>query len=145
MVKKDNRRHPDERLNLKDEPSSALVGRKRQCTATSKATGERCKRYVSAGMRTCRVHGSATRRTKVAAAKRIAQASGYAAEMLVEFMADPATPLKDRVQIAQDLLNRAGLGGRQQVEIGMQTVSEVYARIVLDSSVAIDAEVVDEL
>lgn len=141
MVKKDNRRDPDERRNLKDVPSSALVGPKRQCTATSKATGERCKRYVSPGMRTCRVHGSATRKTKVAAAKRIAQASGYAAEMLVEFMADPATPLKDRVQIAQDLLNRAGVAGKSAEQ---NERFELYQNIVLASTVPLNGPKPDD-
>lgn len=133
------RRDPEERKTLKDEVQvgSDLLAPKRQCTAKSKATGQQCKRYVALGMRTCNVHGSATRRSKVAAAKRIAQASGFAAELLVEFMADPSVELKTRVQIAQDLLNRAGVAGKQGIEFSGKTVSELYANIVLESTIPI--------
>jgi len=97
--------------------SSGKALTSQRCTATSKRTGERCRAWALRGARTCRVHGSATRATKVATAKRIAQASGYAAEMLVEFMADPNVDLKTRIQISQDLLNRAGVNGKQELEV----------------------------
>lgn len=107
-----------------------------QCTATSKRTGERCRAWALRGQKTCRVHG-ANRLSAAKAQRVIAGASGFAAEMLVEFMADPKVDMKSRVQIAQDLLNRAGIAGKQQLEIGMQTVSETYARIVLNSTVPV--------
>jgi len=88
-----------------------------RCTATSKRTGERCRAWALRGAKTCRVHGSATRASKVAAAKRVAEASGFAADMLAEFMADPNVDLKTRTQIAQDLLNRAGVNGKQELEV----------------------------
>ncbi len=95
--------------------ASALTSQR--CTATSKRTGERCRAWALRGARTCRVHGSATKASKVAAAKRIAQASGFAADMLAEFMADPKVDIKTRTQIAQDLLSRAGVNGKQEVEV----------------------------
>jgi len=52
-----------------------------------------------------------------AAAKRIAQASGYAADMLVEFMADPDIDVQTRTKIAQDLLNRAGVSEKTILEL----------------------------
>ena len=126
------KRDPLGRENPLDDLDSARLAPRRQCKATSKRTGERCKRFVAIGQVTCNMHG-ANGRSRAKAAKVIAGASGYAAEMLAEFMADPSVPVKDRVQIAQDLLNRAGIAGKQQLEIGMQTVSEVYANIVLGS------------
>lgn len=97
-----------------------LMESKRQCPAISKRTGERCKRYCALGMRSCRWHGSATRVAKTAAAKRIAQASGYAADMLVEFMADPEVNIDLRTKIAQDLLNRAGVSEKTVLQIGVE-------------------------
>lgn len=105
----------DDRLDEAD-----LMSRKRQCPATSKRTGERCKRYCAPGARTCKFHGSATRRAKTAAAKRVAQASGYAADMLVEFMADPEVDIKLRTNIAQDLLDRSGVSAKTVLQIGVE-------------------------
>ncbi len=97
-----------------------LLESNRQCPAMSKRTGERCKRFCAMGMRTCRWHGSATRVARTAAAKRIRQASGYAADMLVEFMADPEVGLELRTRIAQDLLNRAGVSEKTVLQIGVE-------------------------
>ncbi|NRD08406.1 hypothetical protein [Rathayibacter agropyri] len=104
----------------------------RQCTAMSKRSGEQCKNYVGVGLRTCRMHGSATRRSKTAAAKRIAQAAGYAADLLAELMADPEVQTKERAQIAQDFLNRAGLNGKRELEVKISKWDEVSADIVID-------------
>lgn len=95
--------------------ASALTSQR--CTATSKRTGERCRAWALRGAKTCRVHGSATKASKVAAATRIAQASGYAADMLVEFMADPNVDIKQRTAIAMDLLGRAGVNGKHEVSV----------------------------
>ncbi|OJX63903.1 MAG: hypothetical protein BGO95_06885 [Micrococcales bacterium 73-13] len=96
----------------------------------SKRTGERCKRYCALGQVTCNMHG-ANGRSKAKAAKVIAGASGYAAEMLVEFMADPAVPVKDRTQIAQDLLNRANVVGKTNIELDARM--QTWQRVLIES------------
>lgn len=96
---------------------SSLLAPKRQCSAMSRRTGEQCKNFCSLGLRTCRFHGSGTLKSKLSAAKVIAQASGYSAELLVELMSDPKVDLKTRVQISQDLLTRAGVNGKQEIEV----------------------------
>lgn len=111
------RRTPLERANPLKDLNSADVAPKRQCPKMSKRTGEQCKRYCAPGFRTCRWHGSATTKSKVAAAKRIAKASGFAADMLVEFMADPDVDVKLRTTIAQDLLNRANVVGTTAIQL----------------------------
>lgn len=111
------RRTPLERANPLNDLNSADVAPKRQCPKMSKRTGEQCKRYCAPGFRTCRWHGSATTKSKVAAAKRIAKASGFAADMLVEFMADPDVTVELRTKIAQDLLNRANVVGTTAIEL----------------------------
>lgn len=111
------RRTPLERANPLNDLNSADLAPKRQCPKMSKRTGEQCKRYCAPGFRTCRWHGSATTKSKVAAAKRIAKASGFAADMLVEFMADPDVDVKLRTTIAQDLLNRANVVGTTAIQL----------------------------
>jgi len=85
----------------------------------SKRTGEQCGRYCAPGFRTCNWHGSSNKVSKMAAAKRIAKASGYAAEMLVEFMADPKVDVKLRTSIAQDLLSRANVTAKTAIELSV--------------------------
>ena len=120
----------------------AYLSPNRQCTATSKRTGNRCNNRAMIGQRTCRMHGGSTKRARTAANKRIAQASGYAADMLVEFMADPAVAIDLRTKIAQDLLNRAGVSASQllQVEVGAK-FQDVLEGVLID--VDVDANVVD--
>lgn len=122
-----------------------------QCTATSKRTGLRCRAWALKGARTCRMHGSATRKARVAAAERIRQASGYAADMLVEFMADPKVEIGLRTKIAQDLLSRAGITEKHQLNLGMEPRNwdDVMAGVLVDIVPAdddaniVDAEVVE--
>ena len=84
---------------------------------------------------TCRVHGSATKRSARAAEKVIAESKGYAAEMLVEFMADPHVDIKHRIQIAQDLLTRANVSGKTMVEIDRY---DFYANVIEASTIPVD-------
>ena len=109
-----------------------LLTPNRQCSAISKRTGERCKNLAMTAQRTCRMHGGATRKARVAAAKRIADASGYAADMLVELMADPTVDIKQRTAIAQDLLTRAGISGKQQVEVEVRNYEDVLDTVLVD-------------
>lgn len=141
------KRDPLEIASLMNE-RHAVSPTAQQCTATSKRTGERCKAWAIRGARTCRMHGSATRRARVAAAERISQASGYAADMLVEFMADPTVDLKYRISIADKLLDRAGLN---QQNIAVQIQQERWANVmegvlvdVTPDEEILDAEVVEE-
>ena len=131
-----------------------LLSPHRQCTAISKRSNERCKNLAMTAQRTCRMHGGATRRSKVAAAKRIADASGYAAELLVEFMADPKVDIRNRIAIAQDLLNRANVSGKTVVSVESAGLYErILGASILPSdefddldgdSNVIDAEIVED-
>jgi hypothetical protein len=55
-----------------------------QCTATSKRSGERCRAWAIAGAKTCRTHGSATKRARNKAALRRADAKALAALQALE-------------------------------------------------------------
>ncbi|WP_334147572.1 hypothetical protein [Microbacterium sp.] len=147
--KNDRQKRPLERHNPLND--AHLMESKRQCPAISKRTGERCKRYCALGMRSCRWHGSATRVAKTAAAKRIAQASGYAADMLVEFMADPEVNIDLRTKIAQDLLNRAGVSEKTVLQIGVEQprsfldfVGDALVDVETDDHNIMDAVVIED-
>lgn len=43
----------------------------RQCTATSKRSGERCKKWAIKGAKTCLAHGSGSKKARAAAARRV--------------------------------------------------------------------------
>ena len=116
-----------EPLNIPKDGSLMLS--KRQCPAMSKRTGEQCKNYCSLGMRTCRFHGSGTKRAKISAAKTVASWLGWSAEFVAEVMADPSVPLKLRVQIAQDLMTRGGINGKQEVEVNVNGMAPWEAQL----------------
>lgn len=126
---------------------------KRQCTAHSKHTGQQCGRYAMRGLRVCVVHGGATRQAKAKAAQRIQEASGYAADLLVELMANPDIDVKTRTQIAQDLLNRSGVSEKHILQIGAERpksfedwVGETIIDVLVDDDDpnVIDAEVIED-
>lgn len=125
---------------------------KRQCTAMSKHTGQQCGRYAMKGLRVCVMHGGATRQAKAKAAERIQQASGYAADLLVEMMANPDIDVKTRTQIAQDLLDRSGVNSKTILQIGIEPPKsfEMFVGDALvdvadgDDSNVMDAEVIDD-
>ncbi|MFD8556802.1 hypothetical protein ACFV1N_05875 [Streptosporangium canum] len=75
-----------------------------QCTATSKATGERCRlRVVGGGV--CRVHGGAAPQVAAAREARVValQASASSAPVVVR---DPATALYGAAQDADEVVQR---------------------------------------
>ena len=114
----------------------ARSGLSQKCTATSKRTGKRCGAWALRGAKTCRVHGSATKKSKVAAARRIAEASGYAADLLVEFMADPTIDVKQRTNIAQDLLSRAGYSGKKELTLEVSSWEKHMEQVVVEYTVS---------
>ena len=55
-----------------------------QCTATSKRSGERCKKWAIRGAKTCLAHGSGSKKARAAAARRVEEAkAAEAAERAV--------------------------------------------------------------
>lgn len=59
----------------------------RQCTATSKRSGERCKKWAIKGAKTCLAHGSGSKKARAAAARRVEEAkAALEAEKAVELL-----------------------------------------------------------
>ncbi|MCO4239569.1 hypothetical protein NG702_19530 [Pseudarthrobacter sp. MDT3-28] len=95
-----------------------------RCTARRKS-GTECKNWAIRGGYVCRMHGGGAPQVKKKAAQRIAEAADDAAALLVQFMEDPKNDVKVRMQIAQDLLNRAGFVGKQSVDLTVSRFDEL--------------------
>lgn len=88
-----------------------------RCTAHSSRTGDPCQRPPIKGATVCRTHGGAAPQVQKAARARILEAADTVAAALVRLALDDETPPAVRVQALRDLLDRAGEGAAQKVEV----------------------------
>lgn len=101
------------------------MGGRRQCTATSKQSGERCKRRPIPGGTVCTSHGGAAPAVRAAAERRKQEA---AATALLEILWDPdAAPVTDPVERLAALAGRTEhalevIGAKVEVE-GLETAA----------------------
>ncbi len=126
------------------------AGGKPKCAA-HRTNGEVCGNYPVHGASVCRKHGGGAPQVKAKAAERILAASDMAAGRLIGFMNDERVPYTVRLAATKDLLDRAGVGGRQpvQVEVSLfeQLITGTGGTILYDLKTPegdiVDAEVVD--
>jgi len=92
----------------------------RQCAATSKQTGQRCRLYATPGAFVCRFHGGNAPQVRAAAASRLATAE--AEDVVRRLLDDPgAAPVGDAVVALAALAGRMRhvvdrLGDRESAE-----------------------------
>lgn len=129
---------------LPDDNNNRMTRPRAQCSATSKATGERCRCRPIRGGTVSHKHGGSAPQVKRKAAERIRAAADDAASYLVRWMADEAVDKRLRVQIAQDLLDRAGISKTQTVGVEVRKFEQMLdaGQLVVDLPV-IDGEVLD--
>lgn len=91
----------------------------RQCTAHSKQSAKRCKRYAIPGGGVCTMHGGKAPQVKTAARARILAmvdpALGVLETLLRKSKHDPT-----RLNAIKEILDRAGLATKQQIEISVE-------------------------
>lgn len=80
-------------------------------------SGERCKKPPIKGATLCRSHGGTAKQIKEKAQQRLLEAADKVAARLVGIALAENTPPAVVVQAARDLLDRAGLGAAQLVEL----------------------------
>lgn len=102
----------------------------RRCRATNRS-GERCRKHVVPGLRVCRYHGGATKASKAAAARRVAEAEG--ARLLGAIWNPDAAPVANNVLAMKKLAGQLThavdvLGGRLDGELDGPTAS-AWARV----------------
>lgn len=88
------------------------------------------------GSNVCRMHGGAAPQVRRAAQIRILQASDKAAARLVEMMQDKTIPPAIQLAAARDLLDRAGLVGKQEIELDVRL--QKFEQVALDILVDVD-------
>ena len=116
------------------------------CTA-HKTNGDPCGNRAIRGGSVCRFHGGAAPQVRRAAFVRLVMESDPAAAELIAIYKDKRNPIAVRLRAIEGILDRAGITARQEIDVDVQISGRlsVYEQLVLDSTVPIDAEVVDEL
>jgi hypothetical protein len=84
-----------------------------QCHATSKTSGQQCRRPASAGAAVCRVHGGAAPQVKEAARVRLLALVDPALATLARAVNSRRQPTAVEISAAKDILDRAGLAAER--------------------------------
>lgn len=79
--------------------------------------GGRCKHEAEPGSVVCHIHGGAAPQVRKRAAERLIMSADHVSQKLLEWLDDPEVPYRVRAEIAQDLLDRAGLIATQVHQI----------------------------
>ena len=79
--------------------------------------GGRCRREAEAGSVVCRLYGGAAPQVRRRAAERLIMSADHVSQKLLEWLDDPEVPYRVRAEIAQDVLDRAGLIAAQVHQI----------------------------
>jgi hypothetical protein len=87
--------------------------------------GLRCRREAHPGATVCRMHGGAAKQVREAAAARIGNAADEMVKRLQNMLDDPDVEARDKIKIAQDLLDRAGLNATGKLLVGVAEVDPV--------------------
>lgn len=91
----------------------------RRCTARKK-NGEQCRKWAIKGGSVCTHHGGRAPQTKAKARQRIEDAADPMAVLLIKIAMDENAPYAVRLAAIRDVLDRAGLGAKQAMEIGVE-------------------------
>jgi hypothetical protein len=116
--------------------SKDLMHQVTPCTAR-KRNGDPCGNAAMNGSTVCRMHGGAAPQVKRRAQQRILEASDKAAAHLVAMMQDKTIPPAVQLAAARDLLDRAGLAGKQELELSANVSVSVWDNI---EGILIDVE-----
>lgn len=96
-----------------------------RCSGMVPDTGERCAREAIPGAGVCRMHGGTLPAVQAAAATRIALTADAAVSALQGILADPDAEDRDKIAVAKDILDRAGLGATSKVVVGIGQVDPI--------------------
>lgn len=86
-----------------------------RCTATSKRSGEQCKRHPVAGATVCTMHGGGAPQARRAAERRLREMVEPALAALDMILRDPEALARDKIRAAVSVLDRAGFHHRRRL------------------------------
>lgn len=104
----------------------------RRCTATSKQSGQRCRRRPIVGGSVCVMHGGGAPQVRAAADARLLALVPAALDALERLVTDPRPEMTAmRLRAAIEILNRTGIKAPEQVsvEVPAGLSASVEARI----------------
>lgn len=96
-----------------------------RCSANYVTTGERCRSEAATGTTVCDKHGARLPAVQAAAARRIGMSAEDMVKALIEWANDPNVDMRERVKIAQDMLDRAGHGAISKHLVGVSQADPV--------------------
>jgi hypothetical protein len=94
-----------------------LMDERRQCTAKSKQSQQRCKRAPVPGLNVCKIHGGGTQAAQSTAKVRLAALVDPAIRTLVYAMSKREKQLQQALQAANSVLDRTGHGTKSTLEV----------------------------
>ena len=92
-----------------------LMQQETRCTARRK-NGEPCRNWAIHGSNVCRMHGGAAPQVRRAAQVRALMSSDRLMAQLIQIAEDQTQSAKDRLAAIVAVLDRAGIGTRQQTQ-----------------------------
>lgn len=105
----------------------------RRCTGTIRRgewAGNRCVKPAVKGGKVCKIHGGHLPNVKKAAQRRLAMAADPAAKELIYIALEkPGVEDKDRIKALLAILDRAGIGGKETIEIEIKPWQNVLKRL----------------
>lgn len=123
------------------------------CTARRR-NGQPCGNRPINGAAVCRMHGGAAPQVRAAAQTRLLMRADDLMSALLKIAMDDKQPVQTRLAAIRDGLDRAGLGSKQEIEIGVTarpTYEDVLEGVLVDVEEdtddepnVIDAEVVED-
>lgn len=103
-----------------------------RCTANYLTTGTRCRSVAAAGTTVCDKHGARLPTVQAAAAQRIGESARDMVDLLLKWVNDPEVDMKERVRIAQDMLDRSGHGATSKHLHGVVTGGDPLDQLFMD-------------
>lgn len=119
----------------------------RRCYARSSQTGNRCGNPAMQGQRVCRNHGGGTQASLRKARLRMAELVDPAIGVLARILADPHAKPGDRIRAAENVLDRAGIVRRNELdpEMAREILADRLVQMLAEQAASdvIEGEVVE--
>lgn len=135
-------------MTLQPNPEDLTELGHRRCIARSNQTGNRCGNAALQGQRVCRRHGGGTQASLRKARLRMAELVDPAIAVLARIMSDPNARPGDRIRAAENVLDRAGIVRRNELEPDMarEILAERLVQMLAEQAAAdvIEGEVVED-
>jgi hypothetical protein len=103
-----------------------------RCTANYVTTGTRCRSEAATGTTVCDKHGARLPTVQAAAAQRIGESAMDMVEKLLAWANDPNVDMRERVKIAQDMLDRAGHKAADKHLVGVVGKGDALETLFMD-------------